>query len=190
VWFTEWSGNKIGVVQANQTVPFTVSASESHLNLQPGGQTSLTLSASSVQSPGNGTYVYSWPSYTPQDVNVTFSPQSTSLIDLANNPSLAKITVSPRTTPGQYMLGLGLDAGTVRVWAMVKTEVSGQAPVTFSLPNTAWFMIGATVVVLVLVLVTGRRLQRSNRKKKQLFGRDDVDLNLDHSGNSSSMSGR
>ena len=75
VWFTEWSGNKIGVVYANQTVPFTVDASESHLDLQPGGQTSLVLSASGVQTLGNGTYVYSWPSYTPEDINVTFSPQ-------------------------------------------------------------------------------------------------------------------
>ena len=47
---------------------------------------------------------------------------------------------------------------------MVKTEVSGQGAVTFLLPNTAWSMIGATVAVLVLVLVTVRRLQRSNRK--------------------------
>ena len=163
VWFTEWSANKIGVVHANQTVPFTVSASESHLDLQPGGQTSLILSANSVQSPGNGTYVYSWPSYTPEDVNVTFSPPGASLIDLGNNPSLAKITVSARTTPGEYVLGLGLDAGAVRAWAMVKTEVTGQATVTFSLPNTAWFMIGVTLVLLVLVLLTGRRLQRSSR---------------------------
>jgi len=155
---------QIGVVHANQTVPFTVNASGSHLDLQPGGQTNLILSASSVQSPGNGTYVYSWPSYTPEDVNVTFSPRSTLLIDLANNPSQAKITASPRTTPRQNILGLELDTGTVRAWAMVKTEVTGQAPVTFSLPNTAWFMIGATAVVLVLVLVTGRHLQRSNRK--------------------------
>jgi len=164
VWFTELSGNKIGVVYANQTVPFTVDASESHLDLQPGGQTSLVLSASGVQTLGNGTYVYSWPSYTPEDINVTFSPPSASLMDLTNNPSQAKITASPRTTPGQYILGLGLDAGTVRVWTMVKTEVSGQGAVTFLLPNTAWSMIGATVAVLVLVLVTVRRLQRSNRK--------------------------
>jgi streptogramin lyase len=164
VWFTEWSGNKIGVVYANETVPFTVSASESYLALQPGGQTSLTLSTSGVQTLGNGTYVYSWPSYTPQDVNVTFSPPSASLLDLADSTSQAKIAVSTRTTPGQYILGLGLDAGTVRVWAMVKTEVSGQAPVTFLLPNTDWAILGATVVVLVLVVVTGRRLQKSNRK--------------------------
>ena len=164
VWFTEWSGNKIGVVYANQTVPFTVDASESHLDLQPGGQTSLVLSANGVQTLGNGTYVSSWPSYTPEDINVTFSPPSVSLMELADNPSQAKITVSPHTTPGQYILGLGLDAGTVRVWTMVKTEVSGQGAVTFLLPNTAWFVIGATVAVLVLVLVTVRRLQRSNRK--------------------------
>ena len=165
VWFTEWSGNKIGVVHANQTVPFTVSVSESHLDLQAGGQTSLTLSASGAQSSGNGTYVYSWSSYTPEDVNVTFSPQGASLMDLANSVSQVKITVSPRATPGQYVLGLGLDAGIVRAWTMVKTEVSGQAGVAFSLPNTAWFMIGAAVVILVLVLVTGRRLQRSNRNR-------------------------
>ena len=165
VWFTEWSGNKIGVVHANQTVPFTVSVSESHLDLQAGGQTSFTLSASGAQSSGNGTYVYSWSSYTPEDVNVTFSPQGASLMDLANSVSQVKITVSPRATPGQYVLGLGLDAGIVRAWTMVKTEVSGQAGVAFSLPNTAWFMIGAAVVILVLVLVTGRRLQRSNRNR-------------------------
>ena len=164
VWFTEWSANKIGVVYGNQTVPFTVSASENHLQLQPSGQTSLTLSASNVQSAGYGTYVYSWPSYTPQDINVTFSPQGASLMDIANNPGQAEITVSPRTPTGQYILGLGLDAGTVRAWAMVRTEVSGQALVTFTLPNSTWFIIAATIAVLVLALVTRRRLRGSNRK--------------------------
>jgi len=165
VWFTEWSGNKIGVVHANETVPFTVDASESHLDLQPGGQSTLTLSASGVQTLGNGTYVYSWPSYTPEDVNVTFSPSGVSLMSLANNPSQARISVSSRTTPGQYILGVGLDAGTVRAWAMVKTDVSGQASVILLLPNADWFMIGAAVVVWVLLVVTVRRLQRSRRKK-------------------------
>jgi len=164
VWFTEWSGNKIGVVYANETIPFTVSASESYLDLSPGGQTSLTLSTSGVQTLGNGTYVYSWPSYTPQDVNVTFFPPSALLTDLANNTSQAKIGVSTHTAPGQYILGVGLDAGTVRVWTMVKTEVNGQAPVTFLLPNTDWVILGGTIVVLVMAVVTGRRLQRLNRK--------------------------
>jgi len=164
VWFTEWSGNKIGVVYGNQTVPFTVSASENHLQLQPGGQTSLTLSASNVQSAGYGTYVYSWPSYTPQDINVTFSPQGASLMDIANNPGQAEITISPRTPAGQYVLGLGLDAGSVRAWAMVRTEVSGQALVTFTLPTSTWFIIAATIAVLVLALVTRRRLRGSDKR--------------------------
>ncbi len=164
VWFTEWSGNKIGVVYGNKTVPFTASPSENHLQLQAGGQTSLTLSASNVQSAGYGTYVYSWPSYTPQDINVTFSPPGASLVDVANNPAQVEITVSPRTPLGQYVLGLGLDAGTVRAWAMVRTQVSGQAPVAFTTSNLAWFMIVATGAVLVLVLVTRRRLSGSGRR--------------------------
>ncbi len=164
VWFTEWSSNKIGVVRANQTVPFSVRASESHLDLQPGGQTSLTLSASGLQSAGYGTYVYSWPSYSPDDADVTFSPPSASLSDLGNNPSQVKIAVSPRTLPGQYILGLGLDAGTVRAWVMVRTDVGGQMPGTLPLPNGAWFIIGITAAVLALVLVLGRRLRKSNRK--------------------------
>ncbi len=47
---------------------------------------------------------------------------------------------------------------------MVKTEVSGKAAVTFLLPNTDWFIIGAAVVVVVLILVRQKRLQKSSPK--------------------------
>lgn len=175
VWFTEWSGDKIGVVRANQTVPFSVSASEDYLDLHPGGQATLTLSVSGVQSGGYGTYVSSWPSYIPNDVNVTFSPQNGSLVDLGKSPSQAKITVSPQTFTGQYILGLGLDAGTVRAWAMVRTEVSGQPPVMFTLSDSGWFVIVASVAVLVLVLVMRQRLSGSGRRTT--VPHDDAHLN-------------
>jgi hypothetical protein len=167
VWFTEWSANKIGVVHSNLSVPFAVTASEDHLNLRTGGQASLSLVLSGWQGiVGHGTYVYSWPSYNSEDVNVTFSPPNESLTDTPTALTQARITVSPNTLPGQYLLALGFDAGSVRVWTMIQTEVSAETSLALFVTNDVWFLIGATVIICVVAFILQRRIRGSKRKKE------------------------
>jgi virginiamycin B lyase len=160
VWFTEWSGNKIGVVQASQAAPFTVTVSQNHLDVQPGGQASLSLQANNLQHIiGYAAYVYSWPSYNLREVNVAFSPQNTSLTDLAGTSSQVRIAISHNAAPGRYVLGLGLDAGTVRVWAMLQIQVKAEIPLISLLSNTGG-LIGVTLAGLAVVFLLQRRFRR------------------------------
>jgi virginiamycin B lyase len=165
VWFTEWNSGKIGVLHTDLPVPFMVTASESNLSLQPGGQTSLALTLSGVQGiNASGTYVSAWPSYNPDDVNVTFSPANGSLMLQATVSTDARITVSPNVSPGDYPLALGFDAGTVRVWTFVQSRVSAQTPIIIYIINNLWLLVVAVIAVAVAVSVFKRRGRASKQK--------------------------
>jgi virginiamycin B lyase len=179
VWFTEWSADKIGVVHSNQAVPFTVNTSVSQLDVQAGGQTSLALQLSNLQEVnGNGTYVYSWPSYNPEEVNVVFQPRNASLLIPQNAASQAQISVSSRTLPGKYMLGLGLDAGTVRVWTMVQIDVSPESSVNLWLTKNAGLLIGWVAVAVAILFLVEMRV-RSVRRKKAVEANVRLALNIE-----------
>ena len=166
LWFTEWSADKIGVVHASLPIPLSLSVSENPLNLPVGGQMCLSLELNSSQGfVGSGTYECSWPSYNPGEVNVTFSPQDASLSGETNAQSQARITVSPHTLPGEYVLGLGFDAGTVRVWSMVQTEVTAQTPITEYIASNPWLPVGAIVIILLGVTMMMRRVRGRGRRK-------------------------
>ena len=154
VWFTEWETNKIGVVHANLQIPIVLRTSEHSLKLEAGGQTTLSLLTKVSQNvEGNGTFRYSWSSYTPNQVEVAFSPQYPSLAGLADTPAQTQLRLSPKTPAGNYTLSLGVDAGNIRVWTMLPTEVTpatstGMTPVI----NQSLLIIG---VVLVFAVVCG-----------------------------------
>ncbi len=149
VWFTEWSANKIGVVHASLPVPLSLRVSESQLQLGAGGETSLSLLTKATQEiGGNGTFRYSWSSYVPGDVEVAFSTQFPSLAGLADSPSQAELRISGKVRPGNYTLGLGIDAGSVIVWRMLQTRVT-QAKPTNAPP------IGVQAMLLLLVVLVG-----------------------------------
>lgn len=168
VWFTEWSSNKLGVVHAKLPLPFTLSASEADLSVPVDGQTSLSLQLNSSQGLAvSGRYDYSWPSYNPGDVNVTFTPQNVSLNGESNAVSEARITVSQHTLPGDYVLGLGFDAGTVRIWSMIPTEVTPtQTSFTLFIMDNPWIPLGAIFIILLAVLIVTRRVRRPRRQDK------------------------
>jgi virginiamycin B lyase len=168
LWFTEWSSNKIGVVNANLPIPLALSVSENHLSLPTDGQATLFLELSSQGFVGAGTYDYAWPSYNPGDVNVTFSPQGASVSGETNVQSQARITVSSRTLPGEYVLGLGFDAGVVRVWSMVQTEVTAQRSITGYITNNPWLPVGAIVIIMLVVLTATRRVRARGRRNSAI----------------------
>jgi len=143
----EWSANKIGVVHAGLPVPLSIRVSESHLRLEAGRETTMSLLTKTGQEiGGNGTFRYSWSSYIPEQVEVTFSPEYPPLAGLADAPGQAELKVSGKVRPGNYTLGLGIDAGAVLVWSMVQTEVTQAKPANVPL-------IGNPTVLLLLVLL-------------------------------------
>jgi virginiamycin B lyase len=162
VWFTEWSTNKIGVVHASLPIPLAVSASEDHIRVPAGGQTSLTLELKPQAGyTGGGTFVSSWPSYNPGDMKVTFLDQNISVSGTTGVQMQIEINASPHIRAGSYVLGLGFDAGTVRVWTMVRTEVGPQPTTpTFNIANIAWLAVGLVIVTLAMVFVANRRIRR------------------------------
>ena len=179
LWFTEWSSDKIGIVHANLPTPFTLSVSEPTLRLPVGGQAHMSLELSSSLVPaGSGAYIYSWPSYNRGDANVTFSPAESSVSGETNVQTQATITVSPHTLPGEYMLGLGFDAGSVRVWRMVRTDVTAQASLSAYVMNNPWFPVGAVAIILLAALMMLRRRLRGvgqNRGRRRTRFGDGLD---------------
>ena len=167
VWFTEWDANKIGVVHANLPVPLSVRVSETYLRLEQGSGTTLSLLTKlSENLEGNGTFRYSWASYNPQQVSVTFSPTYPSLSGLADTPAQAQLKIQREISPGRYALGLGIDAGTVRVWTIIPVDVVQVVPSNAKL-SISWLLTTGLLVVLlgaVLGVVVRRRSRRSVSK--------------------------
>lgn len=163
VWFTEWSMNKIGVVHANLPVPLSVRVSELHLRLEPGEQTSVSILTETPQDiEGNGTFRYSWSSYDPNEVSVTFMPQYPTLSsDLAGR---ADIKLSAKVRPANYTLGLGIDAGTVLVWAMIQTEVLQSGPT--STPPFEPLTVYVIAVILLLAALGTLLLHLRSRRNR------------------------
>ena len=168
LWFTEWSANKIGVVHANLPVPLDLSSSENQLSLPVNGEATLSLVLSSSQEfMWSGTFDYSWPSYNQGDVNVTFTPQNTSLSGEASSQTAATITISQHVLPGNYVLGLGFDAGAVRVWTMVQSDVSAsQTPFSIYAMNNLWLPVGLIAVIFLGVIAFTRRSRGLRRGKR------------------------
>lgn len=121
VWFAEWDANKIGVVHSNMPITISLSVSAHRLRIQAGNQTSLSLLVkASQQIEGNGTFRYTWTSYYPEEISATFMPQYPKLSETTGR---VELRFSNSIRPGSYVLGIGIDTGTVRVWNMIRTEV-------------------------------------------------------------------
>lgn len=164
----QWSANKIGVVHSNLPVPVSIVVPERYLRLSPGDETTISLVTKiSQEIMGNGTLRYSWSSYNLMDVSVSFSSQYPSLSSLTVTPSQAELIISTITKPGNYTLGLGIDAGNVTVWSMIQVQVTSQAPTT-SIGQRLTLVSAAILAVVVLVLdlfLFRTRLQRQHVKK-------------------------
>jgi len=168
VWFTEWSSNKIGVVHANLPIPLTLSTPNDYLTIPAGGQANMALELSSQALEWSGEYVYSWPSYNPGDVNVTFSPAQASLNGETSVQSQTVVTVSPHTLPGEYVLGVGFDAGSIRVWDMVQTQVTAQTPTTALITSDPLVLVGtAGIIAFAALMIMWRRGVRRNKAARK-----------------------
>jgi streptogramin lyase len=125
IWFTEWNANKIGVLHADPIVPFALALSEVNLSLAAGEETTLTISTKVTSGiVGNGTFTYSWSSYMPSEVGVTFSPNPYPSLEGQSNLGQAEVKASNKVIPGNYTLAIGIDAGEVRVSSMIHVEVT------------------------------------------------------------------
>ncbi len=160
VWFTEWSTNKIGVLHAGLAVPFSLSVSKYQSQLAAGQDTFLSMSAKTAEEMGgNGTFRYSWSSYEPSEVQVTFTPQPyPPFTSLADTSSEAQIKVSSRVNPGNYTLAIGIDAGTVLVSRMIQVEVTQAQPVSILPGADTALLLAGVLAFAVGGLLLRRRL--------------------------------
>lgn len=151
IWFTEWATNKIGVVHPNLPVPFTVDVPSDRSQLTPGQETTLFVSTKvTAQVGGNGTLRYSWSSYVPNEVQVTFSPQAyPTFATLAETSTQARVRLSERVRPGNYTISIGIDTGVVLVSRMHRVEVT-QARPSFALPRADLLLLIVGVFASIL----------------------------------------
>jgi hypothetical protein len=85
----------------------------------------------------------------------------------ASVSTLARITVSSDVSPGQYILALGFDAGTVRVWTNVHIQVGAQTPIALYIMNNLGLLAAAVIVVAAFagLLLAGRSRGPSPEKE-------------------------
>ena len=161
VWFTEWSSNKIGVVHADRSVPISLQSSQKQLQLEPGKEASVSIDVKTARDiGGNGVLEYSWGTYNPREVSVSFSPQNPSLVGLADVAVQAKLKISESTKSGNYTLGLGIEVGAVRVWTMVQAQVVPPTSTSSSQPLLAFVAIPILALVGLGGLLFVRRAHR------------------------------
>jgi len=166
IWFTEWSANKIGVVQSSLPVPVSIAVAQTYLDMRPGDETTISLvTRTSQELVGNGTLRYSWSSYNPSDISVSFSSQYPALNSLTDSPSQAELIISTNTKPGNYTLGLGIDTGNVTVWSMIQVQVTSEAPGT-SIGTILTVVFAAAILAVVLAL--GLLMLRTRRQRERI----------------------
>ena len=110
---------------------------------------------------GNGVLEYSWGTYNPREVSVSFSPHNPSLAGLADVAVQAELKVSESTKSGNYTLGLGIEVGAVRVWTMVQAQV---VPAT-STPSSQPLLAFVAIPILALAGLGGLLFVRRARRK-------------------------
>jgi hypothetical protein len=164
VWFTEWSMNKIGVVPADRPIPISLIPSQKSLKFESGAGTTVTLTVKkNQQGSPNGVFDYTWGTYSPDDISVSFSPQNPSFAGMSDVNVEAKIGVIPNTKPGNYTLGLGVDLGDIRVWSMLQTQVLPTTATLAQIPMTT-LAISALVFGGLGILVIVVRLRKRSSK--------------------------
>lgn len=164
VWFTEWSANKIGVVHASLQIPVSLQPSQSNLLAEVGGGASIFLTTKSSQDLGlNGTFRYTWGSYNPREISVTFSPHYLSIAGVRDTTTRADLEMSSTAKTGNFTLGLGIDAGNVRVWSMIQVQVI--QPANRAPPNAPLTLLGLPVLLLAgLIVLFSSRQARKRRE--------------------------
>ena len=151
VWFAEWAYNKIGVVHARIDIGINLNAAEENYVSHAGDTLALSIAAR-LDTPldGNATWDYSWSSYNPNDLSVTFSKQYPGL-DAAQIQTEAQTQLSTKLHPGNYTLAIGLNTGAIRVSTMLTINVQSNSRV-----NPSSYLPVVLVVILLAGLVTIR----------------------------------
>lgn len=125
LWFSEWSENKIGMVNGSKIPPVSVSASPTEVTLRRGQSTQIKVQVkatsdtavdmmSSSSTTRNGDLGNSTGSFSQDKLNLTAG--STKEISYIFTPS-------SDLKPGQYVLMLGADAGPLSVLKAIRIDL-------------------------------------------------------------------
>ncbi len=166
IWFTEWETNKIGVLHTALPVPFSLTPSNDHIRIEAGRGTSVSLIAKTTQEiDGNGTLRYSWSSYSPNEVQVLFSPQPYPSFAMNAGPSEARIKISSKVSPGNYTLSIGLDAGVVLISSTVQVEVTPAEPAPILSTGASVFVLVGILAIAVGSLLLRKRVSSARKSR-------------------------
>ncbi len=167
VWFAEYQTNKIGIVHTDLPIPLSLNTLPSAVDLQQGGEATLSLKINSSQTfTGNGAFRYSWATYNPEDIAVAFTPACSLPSAPGNFDCRVDLKLSKPVKSGSYMLGVGVDLGSILVWTMIQVQINeGQQTMPPVLSNEGQvyvLVIGiAALGLLAFVVVRHRRRKRA-----------------------------
>jgi len=176
VWFAEWNTNKLGILHSATRVPFSLSSQQKTLRLQESAQFSFPISIESSQKISNDLILRSsWSSFNPtKDIAVKFDPEE---VTTGSADTLAQVQVklSDTVNSGNYTLGLGIDAGIVRVWSMIEVQVVAsshpEAPNHFNDYVVSTVIIAGAVLFLIVIMNRRRRKVRRSESRHNRFSR-------------------
>lgn len=125
VWFTEWTENKIGIVNVTKQVPFKVDPSPRRISAKPGEEIRIKISISGISDKplllhASGTF-----SLTGRLVNITAQFSSQRIPKLTNDPQTVELILrsSESLAPGNYVITIGASDGALIYSRMIHLEV-------------------------------------------------------------------
>ncbi|MGI0016082.1 MAG: hypothetical protein ACREBU_21895, partial [Nitrososphaera sp.] len=140
VWFTEWSEDKIGVVNSTVPLPFTIMASNNEIKIPRGGSADIAVSISARGNVGNNiinnnnnaatalilkTSGTETPSGRLFNITATFDPESVKVPINSKMTTTTKLTIKtdPSIKPGEYTITASATDGFVTKSVVIRLYI-------------------------------------------------------------------
>jgi virginiamycin B lyase len=133
IWFTEWSENKIGRIESNKEIPFSVSSSENEVTIPKGKSAEIKLNlqtTSSLSSSSSSDHTFNMiksGTFTATgdlgNSMGSFSEQSFSIADGKSKQISFIFTPSADLKAGEYMLMIGAENNAISYLKAIKINI-------------------------------------------------------------------
>lgn len=154
IWFTEWTSNKIAVLDTHIQIPFSIETSQKTIQIDHGGNANITIKLITNDLLDNPVHLYASGTITPignlDGLEVSFEPR-----ELSSENSEATLTLNASSTlmPGVYTLMVAGKYHDVNRLVAVKLVV-GRPSLSSSIVES-WGLIFLAISPFLLVVMYG-----------------------------------
>ena len=127
VWFTEWSENKIGRIETEKNLPFSVSASPQEITVKKGDSVNIDLFIKHSKASSDGVNMTASAAFNPTgdfgNSTWSFSEETISIKDGKTKKVSFIVTPSGDLKPGKYLLMLGAENSDVSYMKAISINI-------------------------------------------------------------------